>query len=374
MHHAAPSSARRETSTDARVASDTQVGASRPSRGPVVDLRSDTVTRPTAAMYDAMCAAELGDDVLGDDPTVIALDARIAVMLGKSDACFVPSGTMANQSAIRALTRPGDEIIAHRDSHVIHYETGALAGICGVQVFPLDGPGGLFSAADVRAAIRPDNHHSPRSRLLVVENTHNRGGGTVWAPARFAEVCAEARRCGLGIHLDGARLFNACVALAEPATTWTRFVDTVSVCFSKGLGAPAGSAVAGDVATIAQVRRQRKMLGGAMRQSGLLAAAALHALDHHVERLGEDHDHARRLAEGVAGVPGIAGAASTNMVFFDVDPSLGTAAEFCGALDELGVRMMPFGPQRLRAVTHLDIDAAAIDRAIAAVGRVAGRA
>ncbi|HMN96590.1 MAG TPA: GntG family PLP-dependent aldolase [Phycisphaerales bacterium] len=340
-------------------------------RPSVVDLRSDTVTRPTAEMYAAMRAAELGDDVLGDDPTVRQLEETIASRLGKEAACFVPSGTMANQSAIRALTRPGDEIIAHRDSHVIHYETGALAGICGVQVRPIDGAGGVFDPAEVDAAVRPANHHSPRTSLLVLENTNNRGGGTVWRPDAFAAACAAARRRGLRIHLDGARLFNACVALMAPPTTWTRLVDTVSVCFSKGLGAPAGSAVAGDAATIGEVRRLRKMLGGAMRQSGLLAAAALHALDRHVERLEEDHRLAERLAEGVETIAGLAlvpmPAPRTNMVFFDLDPRCGSAASVCAALEAGGVRLLPFGPQRLRAVTHLDVDAAGIARAIAAL-------
>lgn len=331
-------------------------------------------------MWEAMRRAELGDDVLGDDPTVMALEAKIAEMLGKPTACFVPSGTMANQTAIRALAEHGDEVVAHRDSHVVHYETGAVAALAGVQVFPLDGPGGLFDAKDVAAAVRPGDSHYPKTSLVIVENTHNRGGGTVWPQARFAEVCAAATAHGLRVHLDGARLFNACVAALCRPLEYTRHVDTVSVCFSKGLGTPAGSAVAGSVETIRRVRRFRKMFGGAMRQSGLLAAAAIHALDHHVERLAEDHANARRLAEGLAGVTGVRidpAAVQTNMVFFELDRGAGGGGvtgdpgAFCAALEEQGVRMMPMGPRRVRAVTHLDVGAAEIDRAIGVAAKVA---
>ena len=328
-------------------------------------------------MLAAMTSANVGDDVLGDDPTVNDLQRKIAGILGKEAACFVPSGTMANQTAICALTRPGDEVVTHRDSHIVHYETGAVAALAGCQVHPVDGPGGLFSAGDVDAAIRPGDPHYPHTRLVVIENTHNRGGGTVWPLARFTEVCEAARRHGLAVHLDGARLFNASVASGTPPMEFARHVDTVSVCFSKGLGAPAGSAVAGSAQTIDRVRRLRKMFGGAMRQSGILAAAAIHALDHHVKRLAQDHLRARRLADGLAAVPGLGvdlGSVSTNMVFFDVSPSLGTGAAFCARLGELGVRMLPLGPQRLRAVTHLDVDDAGIEQAIEAVGRAAAMA
>ncbi|MCA9284787.1 MAG: aminotransferase class I/II-fold pyridoxal phosphate-dependent enzyme [Phycisphaerales bacterium] len=340
---------------------------------PAIDLRSDTVTRPTKAMLSAMIAAEVGDDVLGDDPTVIELEAKIAQMLGKESACFVPSGTMANQTAIRALTEPGDEIVAHGDSHIIHYESGAPAALSGCGVFPLQGAGGQFGVEDVVAAIRSPQVYMPRSRLLVVENTHNRGGGTVWPLDRFSLVCDAARRHGLSVHLDGARLFNACVAALCRPVDYARHADTVSICFSKGLGAPVGSAVVGTSATIHRVRRFRKMFGGAMRQSGLLAAAAIHALDHHIERLADDHAHARRLGNGITAIEGLAidlASVQTNMVFFEVERELGTAARFCELLSEHGVNMLPMGPQRVRAVTHLDVTGEQIERALGAIADV----
>ncbi len=336
---------------------------------PPIDLRSDTVTRPTQAMLAAMNSAPLGDDVLGDDPTVHALQERVAAMLGKQAACFVPSGTMANQLAIRVNTEPGDEIIAHADSHIIHYETGAPAVISGASIRPLSGQHGQFDASDVEAAIRPENDHFPRSRLVVIENTHNRGGGAVWAIERIASVCATAARHQLRRHLDGARVWNASVASGKSPSEIAAHFDTVSVCFSKGLGAPAGSAIVGDRDTIAKARRFRKMLGGAMRQSGLLAAAALHALDHHVERLIDDHDNARRLADGISGVRGLSipMPVATNMVFVDVAPTLGTAAALCEALQREGLLVLPTAPQRLRAVTHLDAPRTAIERAISII-------
>jgi len=332
----------------------------------MIDLRSDTVTRPTAAMLDAMVRAEVGDDVLGDDPTVHRLEEHVALLLGKEAACFVPTGTMANQTAIRALTEPGDEVIAHRDSHIIHYETGAPAALCGCGIFPLDGPGGLFDPEDVVRAIRPADFHYPRSRLLVVENTHNRGGGTVWPHERFVAVCVEARRHGLRIHLDGARLMNACAALECAPTEFTTHVDTVSICFSKGLGAPAGSAVAGTRDTIARVKRFRKMFGGTMRQSGLLAAACLHALQHHVGRLSEDHANAELLAERLASVDGLViddAGSRTNMIFVRVAPALGPASTVAAALEHGGVRALALGHDRIRFVTHLDVTRDEVGRA-----------
>ena len=339
-----------------------------------IDLRSDTVTRPTPAMRQAMANAVVGDDVLGDDPTVIALQERIAKVMGKQAACFVPSGTMANQTAIRAHTEPGDEIIAHRDSHIIHYETGAPAALSGVMVRPLDGTAGLFDAGDVEEALRPNNPHSPVSKLLVVENTHNRGGGSVWPIEQIERVTAVARRAGLRTHLDGARVWNACAATGLKPAEYARCFDTVSCCFSKGLGAPAGSAVCGDAPVIARVHRFRKMFGGAMRQSGVLAAAANYALEHHVNRLTEDHANAHRLAEAVRGISGLCVPlpAETNMVFFDLDSRLGTAANFCAKLKSVGVWVLPTGPQRVRAVCHLDVTSAMIDRAIAAIQECAG--
>lgn len=342
---------------------------------PVVDLRSDTVTRPTPAMREAMARAEVGDDVLGDDPTVHALQERVARIMGKESACFVPSGAMANQTAIRAHTEPGDEIIAHEGSHIIHYETGAPAALSGCMVRALTGARGLFDEDDVARAMRPSEHHFPRSRLLVVENTHNRGGGAVWEMDRLERVARKGRELGLRLHLDGARLWNACAASGRAPREYARHFDTVSCCFSKGLGAPVGSAVAGDADTIARVRRFRKMFGGTMRQSGILAAAALHALDHHVDRLPEDHANARHLAEGLADIRGLRldpdqqrTGVETNMVFFEVDPATGLdAPRLCARLKEMGVLMLAGSPTRVRAVCHLDVDRAGVGRALDAL-------
>jgi threonine aldolase len=340
----------------------------------IIDLRSDTVTRPTPAMRQAIATAEVGDDVLGDDPTVIALQERVAHIMGKEAACFVPSGTMANQTAIRAHTEPGDEIIAHLDSHIIHYETGAPAALSGVMIRPLSGDAGLFDAPDVEHALRPDNCHSPRSRLLIVENTHNRGGGSIWPIEQVRRVTTLGRAKGLRLHLDGARLWNACAATGLAPADYAQHFDTVSCCFSKGLGAPVGSAVCGDKATIGRVHRFRKMFGGTMRQSGVLAAAALHALEHHRDRLVEDHANARRLAEGIRQIPGLSTPlpVETNMVFFDLNPALGTGAQFAAKLKERGVWLFDTAPQRLRAVCHLDVTAEQIDRAIDVLAEVAG--
>ncbi len=336
----------------------------------IIDLRSDTVTKPTPAMRHAMMDAALGDDVLGDDPTVIRLQERVAELLGKEAACFVPSGTMANQTAIRAHTEPGDEIICDADGHIIHYESAAPAALSGCMIRSVAGVRGVFSAEQVRAAVRPDDYHCPRSRLVIIENTHNRGGGTVWPMESVERVSAAARELGLRVHLDGARLWNAAVASGRKPREFARHADSVSVCFSKGLGAPVGSAVAGSREFIRRVFFFRKMFGGAMRQSGLLAAAALHALDHHVERLAEDHANARRLAEGLAGIKGITldpARVQTNIVFFDVDERLGTASEVSTALDRAGVRTFDAGPRTIRAVTHLDVSREMVERAIAVV-------
>jgi threonine aldolase len=342
---------------------------------PPIDFRSDTVTKPTPAMRRAMAEAVVGDDVLGDDPTVIALQERVASMMGQEAGCFVPTGTMANQTAIRAHTEPGDEIICHADSHIINYETGAPAALSGVMVRCVDatGPGGdrgMFDAEQIRACVRPDAIHFPHSKLVVVENTQNRGGGAVWPIEQVQRVVRASRELGLSLHLDGARIWNACAATGLKPVDYARHFDTISCCFSKGLGAPAGSMVVGPKPLIARVQRFRKMFGGAMRQSGVLAAAAIHALDHHMARLAEDHANAQRLAKGLAPIPGfrLAFPVETNMVFIDIDPSLGTAASICSALKARGVLALPTAPQQFRAVCHLDVDAHAIERAIQIVG------
>jgi threonine aldolase len=343
---------------------------------PVIDLRSDTVTRPTPAMRQAMSAAEVGDDVLGDDPTVLKLQERIAQIMGKEAAVFVPSGTMANQASIRAHTEPGDEVIAHVDSHIINYETGAPAALSGVMIRAATGPRGLFDADQLDGLVRPDSSHFPHSRLVVVENTQNRGGGAIWPMEQVERVTRRARELGLKLHLDGARIWNACAATGRTPVEYAKNFDTVSCCFSKGLGAPAGSAVCGDRAIIARVHRFRKMFGGAMRQAGILAAAALHALDHHRQRLAEDHENARRLGEGLGQVPGLSipMPVETNMVFFDIDRGLGTAAQVCERLKARGVLALPTLPQRVRLVCHLDVKADMVGRAIRAIAEAAGGA
>lgn len=343
----------------------------------LVDLRSDTVTRPTTAMWDAMRRAPLGDDVLGDEPTVQELERRVAALLAKEAALFVPSGTMANQLAIRCLCEAGDEIVAHRDSHIIHYETGAPAALSGCMIQPLEGEGGLFTAEAVLASRRGRATYAPRPSLLVVENTHNRGGGTVWPLERFHAVAHAARTLEMRVHVDGARLWNACVAAGYAPAEFARHADTISVCFSKGLGCPVGSALVGPADLIDRARRFRKMFGGGMRQSGVLAAAALHALDHHVDRLAEDHRNAVRLATGASRIRGVTLAVTpdhtpTNMVFLHIDPAVCTAQELSERLAHQGVHALALDPQRLRLVTHLDVTAAGIDRAIEAIRSAIG--
>ncbi len=340
---------------------------------PVIDLRSDTVTRPSKPMKQAMASAPLGDDVLGDDPTVQALEERIAGLLGKEAGLFTPSGTMANQLAIRAVCEAGDEIIAHRDSHIIHYETGAPAALSGCMIAPLDGTGGLFGPEELVAVVRGTDDHNPVDRMVVVENTHNRGGGTPWSLEGFESVAGAAHRHGLHVHVDGARLFNAVAPSDYQVSEFTRQADTVSVCFSKGLGAPVGSALVGSRELITRARRFRKMFGGTMRQSGMLAAAALHALDHNLEGLEADHRNARTLAGILEGLDGVVlerppTEVPSNMVFFGLAEGVDADA-FCHHLEREGVLMLSMGPRRIRAVTHLDVDQSDIEAAGAACAR-----
>jgi len=324
-------------------------------------------------MRKAIAEAEVDDDVLGDDPTAARLERRVAELFGKEAALFVPSGTMANQIAIRTLTEPGDEIIAHEHSHVYLYEGGAPCALSGCSVRLLPGERGIFDAAAVRGAVRAINNHFPRTRLVVVENTHNFGGGTVWPLDAIADVARAARDLGLRLHLDGARLMNACVASGSSPEQYARYFDTVSMCFSKGLGAPVGSILISTAAWIERADRFRKMFGGAMRQVGILAAAAEYALDHNVQRLAEDHARARRLAEAIAELSWAVidpATVETNIVYFDVRPEAGTAASICTALKARNVWMLPAAPQRVRAVTHLDVSSAGIDAAIAALRQI----
>jgi threonine aldolase len=340
-----------------------------------IDLRSDTVTRPTAAMRAAMAAAEVGDDVYGEDPTVNLLQERAAELLGKEAALFVPSGTMANQLAIRAQTSHGDMVLAGVGAHLLRYESGAAAAISGVQVRTL-GEGGLFSAEELRAVLPPPDHHNAPATLVALENTHNAAGGRIFSIDDVEQIATAAAQHGLRLHLDGARLWNAVVASGIDARRWARPFDTVSFCLSKGLGAPVGSLVCGGVATIDRVHRFRKMLGGGMRQAGILAAAGLYALEHHIERLADDHANARRLAAGLADLGyAVEEPTETNIVMFAV-PDPGSFLRGCRAA---GVLINPVAGRRFRAVTHLDVVAGDVDEALARLrgltpGRRAGRA
>jgi threonine aldolase len=326
---------------------------------PPIDLRSDTVTKPTPGMRRAMAEAEVGDDVLGDDPTVKRLEAKTAELLGKEAALFVPSGTMANQIAIGVNTQPGDELLCAATSHVYVWEAGGIARLSGVTARTFKGDGGLLSLDDVREAIRPtDDVHYVRTRLICLENTHNRGGGRVHPIAEIAEISRWAREHNLARHLDGARLMNAVVASGCPAHEWGHHFDTVSICFSKGLGAPIGSALAGSSEAILRAKRLRKLFGGGMRQVGIIASAALYALEHHIDRLSEDHDHAQVLAQTFACTEGFAlesGTVETNLVWVAVNPSVGTGAEVAAYLNSRGILVSVLGPQVIRACTHLDV-------------------
>jgi threonine aldolase len=325
----------------------------------VIDLRSDTVTRPTAAMREAMARAEVGDDVFGEDPTVRALEEQIARITGKEAALFVPSGTMGNQLAIAIHTRPGDAVILGEDAHPILNEGGAGAALSGVQ-FSVAGRGGLFTADEMEAAVQPRTDWNPRTSLVAIENTHNRAGGRVWPIEMAHAVVERARGLGLATHLDGARLWNASVASGIDVGRWCAPFDTASVCFSKGLGAPVGSAFCGTRAAVDEARRLRKRWGGGMRQVGVLAAGALHALAHHRTRLADDHANARALAERLARVDGMVidpRQVETNVLYVDVDASADAVATEARAL---GVLVGPTAARRLRAVTHLDVSKADI--------------
>ncbi len=338
-----------------------------------IDLRSDTITQPTPAMREAMARAEVGDDVFGDDPTVARLEAHVSEFLGKEAAVFTPSGTMANQLALRAHTEPGDEILVDANAHIYYYESGAPAALAGVMCRCLPGVRGVFTAADVEAVLRPADQHFAPTKLVCIENTHNRGGGSVWPLQRIHEVAEVSRARGLRLHLDGARLWNAAVATGIPERDYAAHFDSVSVCFSKGLGAPIGSALCGTREFIQRARRFRKMYGGGMRQAGILAAGALHALEHHRARLAEDHANARALAEGLSRLPGLEldpAPAQTNIVLMHVTKL--PAATLVGALDQAGVRVLATGPDAIRAVTNLMVSSQQIDAALEIFERILG--
>ncbi|MDA7950531.1 MAG: aminotransferase class I/II-fold pyridoxal phosphate-dependent enzyme [Pirellulaceae bacterium] len=331
---------------------------------PTVDLRSDTITQPTLEMRQAIVSATLGDDVLGDDPTVKQLEETIASLLGKEAALFVPSGTMANQIAIKIHCRPGDEILAEATSHILLYEQGGYAQLAGASVDPIDGEFGIFHIDQLREKIKRDDPHFCNTRLVVLENTHNRGGGTLWQIEQVEKISHWAKENGLAMHLDGARLFNAEAATNISVSQWAEHFDTVSLCFSKGLGAPVGSVLLGTQKTITSARRIRKVLGGGMRQSGLLAAAALYSLKHHRKRLVEDHHAAQEMGKAInqeEGLSLVGRGPETNIVLFEVDPALATAAELVGLLEERKIRALAMGKQQIRLVTHLEITPEMVD-------------
>src|SRR4051794_3249465 len=323
-----------------------------------IDLRSDTVTLPSDAMRAAMASAPVGDDQYGEDPTVRALQERIASLLGKQAAIFVPSGTMANQIGLKILTRPGDDVVVGEEAHIVWHESGAAAANSGVQ-FTVAGRGGLFSAADLRAAYKPLGHIVfPPTTLVAVENTHNRGGGVVFPQAEAVAICETARELGLASYLDGARLFNAAAATGRSLADLAAPFDAVSVALSKGLGCPVGSLIAGRYAGIVRARRARRMFGGAMRQSGFLAAAGLYALDHNLDRLVEDHVNAKILAERLASLRGVRldlATVQSNIVIFRMEEGAPDAAAIVARAQELGVLVSAFGERTVRAVTHLDV-------------------
>ncbi len=334
----------------------------------MIDLRSDTVTQPTDPMRHAMATATVGDDVLGDDPTVNALEARTAELLGKAAAVYMPSGTMTNQTAIRCHTQPGDEIYIADNAHVYFYEGGAPGGISGVLCRMVPSRRGVFTGEDLQNVLRPRNYHHAPGSLVCLENTSNRGSGKCWPAEAVQSVARVAREHELKLHLDGARLWNASVATGTPLVELAEPFDSVSVCFSKGLGAPVGSALVGSEAFVDRARRFRKMLGGAMRQAGIIAAGALYALEHHRDRLNDDHANARALAEGLAGLEGISldpAEVETNIVIFRLTDM--PAAEFVQRLAGAGVGMLATAADQVRAVTNLMVAAEQIPAAVEAV-------
>ncbi len=333
----------------------------------MIDLRSDTVTTPTDDMRKAMARTEVGDDVYGEDPTVNRLQDMTAALLGKRAAIFVPSGTMANQLAIRSQTQPGQEIIVESKCHIVRYEQGAAGALAGVQLHWVSGERGIMTAGQVESAIRPNDPHSIPTALICLENTHNAGGGTIYPLSTIEKIRTVAVKHGIPMHLDGARLFNAVAATTLPPASYAQYFETVSMCLSKGLGAPVGSLlISSDPQVIDRARRFRRMYGGAMRQAGILAAAGIYALEHNVTRLKDDHDHAKKLAWLLQQIPSVRimpQHVETNIVIFEVIDPRRSPAELVAALKEQGVLINAIGGQSFRAVTHLNISAKQIDEA-----------
>ncbi|MEM0980125.1 MAG: low-specificity L-threonine aldolase [Cyanobacteria bacterium P01_H01_bin.58] len=331
----------------------------------MIDLRSDTVTQPTPAMRQAIAQATVGDDVLGDDPTVNELEATVAALLGKEAAVYMPSGTMTNQVALRTHTEPGDEIILESQAHIYYYEGGGPAALSGVMCRLIEGQYGIFTATDLQAVLRHEDEHYPRTTLVCLENTHNRGGGRIFPLAHIQAIAKVCRTQALNLHLDGARFWNACVATGIAEAEYAAPFDSVSVCFSKGLGAPVGSALVGSKDFVKRARRFRKMFGGGMRQAGMMAAGALYALQHHRDRLAEDHANAQRLAIGLQQIKGIVinpADVQTNLVYFET-PAI-PASALAEKLATLGVGILSTGSHKLRAVTNLMVAQADIEMAL----------
>jgi threonine aldolase len=340
-----------------------------------VNLSSDTQTKPTRAMKEAMMAAEVGDEQMGSDPTVWALCDRSAALLGKEAAVFLPSGTMCNQVAIATHCRPGEEILAHESSHILSSEGGAPAAIAGALVTGLTGERGMFTVETLQAAIRPVSRYAPTQRLVEVEQTANRGGGACWSVEALRAVTETAHAHGLSTHMDGARLMNAAVALGVPATDLTAGCDSVWLDFTKGLSAPLGAVLAGSSEFIGQAWRWKQRLGGSMRQGGICAAACLYAIEHNIDRLAEDHANAKTLARGMAQIPGVTvEMPETNLVFFDTQGTGMTADAFAGRLRQNGVLVSTSGKYRGRACLHLDVTAALVDEALSVMRQVVNAA
>jgi threonine aldolase len=336
----------------------------------VIDLRSDTVTLPTREMMEAIAKAELGDDVTGNDPTVNALQNKAARMFGKESSLLVSSGTQGNLVSVMAHCQPGDEIIMEAEAHMYFYEVGNVSAIAGVIPRLIKGDHGTFTGQRVREAARGDDLHFPTSRLLEIENTHNRAGGTCWTPAQVADAAKAAHDLGMKVHIDGARIFNACIALDVDVKAYARHVDSIQFCLSKGLSCPVGSMVVGDTAFIDACRKKRKMVGGGMRQAGIIAAPGIVALDTMVSRLKEDHDNARRLAKALSALEGIKidmSTVQTNIVVMDVSGTGRTDMEFMAEAKKNGLLLSDFGPNIVRLVTHRGITAEDVDSAVSII-------
>ena len=333
----------------------------------IIDLRSDTVTKPSKAMRQAIAEAEVGDDVFEDDPTVKKLEEMVAELLGKEKALFVPSGTMANEVAIKSQTKPGDEVILEEDSHIYNYEVGAPSVLCGVQLNPLKGERGVLTIQQILDHIRPEDIHVPQTTLICLENTHNRAGGTIYPIEEIKNIREATKPLGIKMHLDGARLWNATIATGIPLDEYARHFDSVSVCLSKGLGAPIGSVISGTSDFIQIARRNRKMFGGGMRQVGIIAAAGIYAIENNFNRLIEDHRNAKALAQGLSKILKISvdlESVQTNIVVIEIKEIGMEVGEVLEKLKKRGVLAVPFGKTKIRCVTHLDVNRDDIYRAL----------